>query len=189
MLTRVLAFAALALVDGPAAAQTPNARVLVVPFENVQREPRLHWLGEASAVLLADGLDARGVPAITRAERVGAYEQLHLPLNAALSRATLIKVAQLVGASEVIVGGVKVDGDALVVDARAIRVDAGRLQPAATERGALRDLFAIFDRLAGRLSASAGTTARPAESQPSLDAFENYIKGLLAESPATRAAF
>jgi tetratricopeptide (TPR) repeat protein len=189
MTKRLLAIAAICLWPAPAAAQAPVARVLVVPFDNVQREPRLHWLGEAAAVLLADGLTALGVPAITRGERVGAFEQLHLPLNAALSRATVIKVGQLVGASEVIVGGVKLDGDVLVVDARSIRVDVGRLQPTASERGALPDLFGIFERLARRLAASPGTTSRAGEPRPSLDAFENYIKGLLAENPATRAKF
>jgi tetratricopeptide (TPR) repeat protein len=195
MIRRFLAIAALCLCPASAWAQTPAAapasvaRVLVVPFENVQREPRLHWLGEAAAVLLADGLTSLGVPAITRPERAGAYEQLHLPLNAALSRATVIKVGQLVGASEVIVGGVKLDGEALVVEARAIRVDAGRLQPAATERGPLSDLFVIFERLAGRLAASPSGATRSPDPRPSLDAFENYIKGLLAESPATRATF
>src|SRR4029450_8910441 len=45
-------------------------RVLVVPFENTRHEPRLQWLGEASAVLLEDQLRARRVAAITRDERV-----------------------------------------------------------------------------------------------------------------------
>ena len=75
------------------------ARILVVPFENTQREARLTWLGEASAMLLADELNARGLGAITRDERVQAFDQLHLPVAASLSRATVIKVGQLLGAS------------------------------------------------------------------------------------------
>ena len=34
---------------------SPLARILVVPFDNTQRETRLTWLGEASAMLLATG--------------------------------------------------------------------------------------------------------------------------------------
>ena len=83
---------------------SPLARILVVPFDNTQRETRLTWLGEASAMLLADELNARGLSAITRDERVQAFDQLHLPIAAALSRATVIKVGQLLGASEVIAG-------------------------------------------------------------------------------------
>jgi tetratricopeptide (TPR) repeat protein len=189
MMKRLLTIAAICACGSSAAAQTPGPRVLVVPFENVQREPRLHWLGEAAAVLLADGLNARGVAAITRAERAGAFEQLNLPLAAPLTRATVIKVAQLVGASEVVVGGVKLDGDMLVVEARSIRVDVGRLQPTASERGALPDLFSIFNRLAETLAPAASGSPSTADPQPPLDAFENYIKGLLAENLATRASF
>ena len=48
--------AALALLAPPSAAAQAAAgsRILVVPFENIQHEPRLHWLSEASAVLLGD---------------------------------------------------------------------------------------------------------------------------------------
>ena len=47
-----------------------SARILVVPFENTQREARLTCLGEASAMMLAEELNARGLRAITRDERV-----------------------------------------------------------------------------------------------------------------------
>ena len=42
------------------------ARVLVIPFENPTKEARIYWLGEASAVLLADDLNALGTRAYTR---------------------------------------------------------------------------------------------------------------------------
>ncbi len=185
---RLLTIAALCLAAAPAAAQTAAPRVLVVPFENIQREPRLHWLGEAAALLLADELNARGVAAITRAERVGAFEQLRLPLSATLTRATVIKVGQLVGAAEAIVGVVRLEGDVFIAEARSVRIDVGRLQPTASERGPLRELFGIFERLAAKLAGSAAR-AGARDPQPPLDAFEHYVKGLVAESPATRATF
>ena len=174
----------------PAAAQSATSRVLVVPFENAQRDPRVHWLGEASAVLLADALNARGLGAITRSERVRAFEQLHLPASASLSRATVIKVGQMVGASEVILGSFRVTGDELSVSVHRVRIDVGRLQPDAVERAPLKDLFALFERVAQRLSPD-GRPANPEsrEPMPPLDAFENYIKGLVAESPAAQASF
>jgi Flp pilus assembly protein TadD len=189
---RLTTLLAAVLTAGPpalAAAQpTAPARVLVVPFENAQREARLGWLGEAAAVLLAEELNARGVPAIMRVERVRAFEQLHLPLTAALTRATVIKVGHIVGASEVIVGSFKVDGTDLIVEAHSIRIETGRLQPHVSERAPLTGLFGIFDALARRLASGTKRTA-PAVPQPSPGAFENYIKGLLAESAATRATF
>jgi tetratricopeptide (TPR) repeat protein len=172
-----------------AAAQPTGGRVLVVPFENTAHEPAVYWLSEASAVLIADDLQARGVGAITRAERVRAFERLHLPLSGSLSRATLIKVGELVGASEVIVGTYAVERGTLKLDAHRIRIDVGRLQPDVIQQGPLTDLFNIFDALARGLTADTRTSAPPPAPRPPLDAFENYIKGLIAESPAVQATF
>jgi len=174
-----------------------SARVLVVPFENARDEPRFHWLSEAAAVLLTDGLRAGGPGAIVRSQRVRAFEQLYLPVSGTLSRATIIKVGQLVGAADVVVGSYRVDGTSLSVTARSIRLDAGRLQPEVTERGELTELFNIFqrlgdrlgERLAGRLGRSSTRPGGPSAPHPPLDAFENYIKGLLAESPVSQASF
>ncbi len=167
---------------------TRSARVLVLPFENAGGEARLHWLGEASAVLVADGLKTRGVSAIGRDERVRAFEELHLPPSATLSRATVIKVAELLGARELIVGTFRVQDRELTIQAHAIRVDAGRARPSATERGQLTDLFELHDRLVRDLTPEASSTPTVAL-RPPLGAFESYVKGLLAASPAARATF
>jgi tetratricopeptide (TPR) repeat protein len=168
---------------------TRPGRILVMPFENVKRDGSIFWLGEASAVLLGDDLNASGLNAITRQERRQAFERLQLPASAVLTDATVIRIAELVGADHVIVGSLQRDGDALVVRARSLALDAGRVQADVTERGPVPDLFAIFDRIAGRLTTSfpsvpgAGTT--PVESRPPIAAFETFVKGLLAETPGT----
>ncbi len=171
----------------PAAA---TGRILVVPFETPGRDGRAYWLGKAIAILIEDDVNARGLGAITRPSRERAYDQLHLPPNAVLSRATVIKVGELVGAAQVIVGEVSVDGEALTVRARPIRIDVGRADAEITERGNLADLFALVRKVArravpGGTEPSDGASGRP----PSLQAFEQYVKGLLAEQPASRAMF
>ena len=172
----------------PAAAQTPpRARVLVMPFDT-GREPRAYWLGEASAVLLADELRARGVDAISRDERVQAFARLQVPSVAALTHGTVIRIGQLVGASSVIVGSLTLEEDAVRVRARSIRLDTGRFQAEIEERGPLAELFDLHRRAAGALAPEAGASPPPVPAPP-LAAFENYIKGLLAEAPETQAAF
>jgi tetratricopeptide (TPR) repeat protein len=190
VLAGLIAFAAGAVRPAAAlAAQAPaGARLLVVPFENTQHDPRLYWLSEASAILLTDELNARGVRVITRIERVRAFEQLHLPLSASLSRATIIKIGLIVGASDVIVGSYTVDGGRIRLDAHSIRIEVGRLEPDVNEEAPLADLFAVFDKVAGRI-ASGTATAGARERRPPLDAFENYVKGLVAENPAAQATF
>lgn len=168
-------------------APLPGPRILVVPFETPGRDGRTYWLGEAVAVLMADDVNARGLGGITRPSRERAYDQLHLPPNAVLSRATVIKVGEIVGAAQVIVGEVAVEGDVLTVKARPIRIDVGRADVEITERGKLSDLFALVQKVARRAVPGGNETGLvPA---PSLQAFEQYIKGLLAEQPATQAAF
>ncbi len=72
---RVVGVCAVAVLGAAlAAAQSPPvaaaARQLVVPFANASGEPRVYWLSEGSAVLVADDLVALGVPTIRREDRV-----------------------------------------------------------------------------------------------------------------------
>jgi len=172
------------------AAQPQAARQLVVPFENTGNEPRVYWLSEGSAVVLTDDLAALGVAAIRRDDRVRAFERLRVPVIATLSHATIIRVGQVVGASQVVVGGFELRGDDLIVRARTIRLDAGRMSPEIVERGPLADLFAIYARVARRIAPESRVTTEVMEQgHPPLPAFEQYIKGVLAEAPATKTSF
>ena len=166
-------------------AQTPE-RVLVMPFDTVRREGRLFWLTEASAVALTDDLNALGAGAITRQERLQAFERLQVPPAAALTDATVIRIGQIVGAAQVVVGSLQVDGDTLIVRARSIALDTGRVRADVTDRGPLPELFAIFERIARRLAPASGRSAEEIEGQhPPIAVFEDFIKGILAETPAT----
>lgn len=174
--------------SAPAEVRPAAAGILVLPFENASGDPTLQWLGEASAVLVASGLRSRGVPAMSREERVRAFDELHLPMAATLSRATIIKVAELLGARELVAGSFRVKDRELTVQAHVIRIDAGRVQPGVTAQGPLTELFGVHERLVQALRPETSAPADAGQSPP-LGAFENYIKGLLAESPSSRAEF
>lgn len=156
-----------------------------MPFENVTRDPKIFWLGEGAAVLLTDDLQALGVSAISRQERQEAFDRLQVPPAASLTDATVIRIGQLVGAAEVIVGSLQMDGDLLVLHARGIALDAGRVRTDATERGPLPELFATVGRIAQRVAPASVTPMAAAADQPPLPVFENFIKGVLAETPDT----
>jgi len=163
---------------------------LVVPFENVGREARYHWLSEAAAVLLTRHLDALAAPAIGRDDRRGAFEQLQLPPTASLTHATLIRVGELVGAAYLVAGSYTVKGDRLAVRGQTVRLDSGQRTLEAVEEGALTDLLPIFERLARRRAPTPGKPrTSPLPDVGPLPAFEGYIKGLVAESPAARERF
>jgi tetratricopeptide (TPR) repeat protein len=175
---------------------------LIVPFENPMRDPGLYWLTEAAAVLLTDAINDQGGKAITRADRVRAFDALHLPEATVLSRATVIKVGQLVGAGRVVVGDIKrvrpnqadtpasnpTEDDELVVHVRTVRLDTGRLEPEIMERAQLKQLFDLFQRIGAKLLGRVPSVVAPDTRAP-LPAFESYVKGLMAESSDTKVRY
>ena len=170
-------------------AQT-QGRLLVMPFENVTHERRIFWLSEASAVLLADDLNALGANAMAREARQKAFERLQVPPSATLTDATVIRIGQLVGASNVVVGTIQLEDEALVVRARSIALEAGRIEHDVTERGPVSELFSTFERLARRLAPPSTRTPQEVEgTPPPIAAFEQYVKGLLAQTPATASSY
>ena len=172
------------------AAPIPAVRVLVMPFENVTREGRLFWLTEAAAVLLTDDLNALGAGAIARMERQQAFERLQVPPAAVLTSATVIRIGQLVGATQVVVGSLQMENDALVIRARSIALDTGRVSLDVTERGPLPELFATFERIARRMAPPSDASSADVEKQhPPVAVFEAFIKGLLAETPDTAVSY
>src|SRR5205814_87541 len=88
----------------------------------------------AGAVLVTDDLNALGAAAIARGERQQAFERLQVPPAAALTDATVIRIGQLVGATQVIVGSLQLDGESLVVRARTIALESGRIKAITSTR-------------------------------------------------------
>ena len=183
-------FWVMVLGSGLAAAQPvskTNERVLVIPFENPAREPRIYWLSEASAVLLADELNALGKHAHTREERLDAFQRLQVPPVATLSHATVIRLGQVVGATRVVTGSFRLTGGMLSVRAQSIRLDTGQMEHEFAEGGPLEDLFGIFARVSRRLAGPAASGASTAH--PALAVFENYIKGLVATATPAKVGY
>jgi TolB-like protein len=164
------------LVPVAAGAQTAGNRYLVIPFDNTRGEARLYWLSEGSAVLLTDDLIALGEPAITREDRLRAFDRLNVPPVASLSHATVIRLGQLVAASHVVAGAFELEGQTLTVRARAIRLDTGRMLPEVVERGPLADMFHVYARLARQLAPGSAVSLEQMEAgHAPLPAFEPYI--------------
>jgi tetratricopeptide (TPR) repeat protein len=174
-------------------AEPPDAApggILVMPFEFETRESRYRWLSEAAAVLVTEALERDGAAVISRDERLRAFDRLQVPPLAALSRATVIRVGQLLGASAVVTGTIGVAGDVLSVKARCIRLSTGRMEGELGAEGPLTGLFDLFDRLSGglQLTGSPAGSGRDPRPRPALGAFENYVRGLVGETPAAQLA-
>jgi tetratricopeptide (TPR) repeat protein len=177
---------------GDARAQQASApdRSLVIPFENVSRDPRGYWLTEGSAVILTDDLLALRQPVLTRDDRLRAFDRLRIPNVPTLSHATMIRLGQVVGAAQVVLGSFELRDDVLTVRARTIRLDTGRISADIAEAGSLADVFGVFAHVAQRLAPESRVPTEEMEQvHPPLAAFEQYVKGLLAQAPSAKESF
>lgn len=188
---------AAALLVADAAAQSAPAvnvdRPLVLPFTVVVDgdvpggEGAGFWLGEAAALLLAEEFDARGIAVFSRAERVAAFESLQLPVTVPLTRATMIRVGELVGATELVVGEIRLSSR-LSVTARVITLESARERVQARADGTNTDIYSVIEQTASLLVPHAANT-RHNDARLPLGAFENYVKGLVATTPAVQEKF
>ncbi len=173
-----------------AQAQVPLASpILVVPFENAGGDSQRIWLREGVALLLTDALAGNGETTIGRDERLRAFDRLQIPALASLSRASVIKVGQTVGAAAVILGSVEGSDAEITLKARIIQLESGRLSPEIAAKGPATDLFGVVAQLAAGLRPGQPKPGATPWRPPSHRAFELYVKGLIAEAPAAQVRF
>jgi tetratricopeptide (TPR) repeat protein/TolB-like protein len=166
---------------------------LVFPFESAGASPHLDWLGEGLEELTIQRLSAAGQQVYSHAGRTGELDRSGLPPTAKLSRASMLRIAQNMDADYVIFGRFTSDGQSLMVEAQILRVSPTRLLPAIRETGPLDTLMDLHERLLWRLlSANDHAYARSLEEFSKaqrplrLDAFEHYVRGLLASEDDPR---
>ncbi|MCC6991857.1 MAG: hypothetical protein IT181_22835 [Acidobacteria bacterium] len=176
-----LVLTGLSVVAAPARADQDVT--LVVPFELERFDARVAWLGEGAAVGLTEALRDRGVPVISRDDRLAALERLQLPPGASLTRATIIKVAELVGAARVVTGRVAARDADLAIEARVLDIASAQLDAPISETTPVPALLGAFVRMAAAIDGRGEIAANAAAGvAPSVPAFELYVRGLVAGS-------
>ncbi|MBZ5704711.1 MAG: tetratricopeptide repeat protein [Acidobacteriia bacterium] len=192
-LTAPLVFLALSLA---AFAQdpVPNGQTLVViPFENQSKAPGLEWIGESFPELLQERLTSSSMYVLTRTDRIRAYERLGIPSDVHPSRATIYRMAEQMDVDYVLLGSYGFDGRTFSSAARILDMRQDRLWPEVREAGPLVELIDIQTALAWdvlhQLHPEWATTRQAyVASAPAvrLDAFENYVRGILAATEVER---
>src|SRR5262249_7919272 len=108
---------------------------LIVPFELTSPTARTYWLGEGVAGLLGDELEHLGLRTLGRDARAAALDQLRLPTSVTLTRATNIRVGELLGARMLVFGTVTTDESAVTLTVRRLQMESGQLEPEIVEKG------------------------------------------------------
>src|SRR6266478_4498811 len=166
---------------------------LVFPFENAGASPRLDWLGEGLEELTIQRLAGAGEHVYSRAGRLVEQERYGLPRSSKLSRATMLRIGEDLDADFVIFGRYTSNTTSLTIESRILKVSPARLLPPIRETGTLASLMDLHTRLVWRMLSSSdrnyslNLAAFTKRQRPlRLDAFEHYVRGLLASEDDAR---
>ena len=167
--------------------------LLVLPFDNRTGQPSLEWIREAAPALLSSRFTSAGFAPMSRADRLYALDHLGLPQGFQPSRASALKLAQTLDADSIVVGNYITDGSTLIAEGRIVDVPHMRMSAPVTTTGEMKDLVAIFDSLAWKLTRQldpgfnvAEETFVAAGANVRLEAFEQYIRGITESDQAER---
>jgi len=167
--------------------------LLVLPFDNRTGQPNLEWMRESAAEILSTRFASAGFQPTSRADRMYALDHLGLPQGFQPSRASAIKLAQMLDADSIVVGSYTTDGNGIVAVATLVDVPQLRMLPEVSVRGEMKDMIAVFGELAWKLTkqldpnfnGSEQTFAAAGNGIP-LTAFEQYIRGFMEPDQAER---
>lgn len=171
--------------------------LLVFPFENLSPREDLNWISESFAQVLGSRLSQPDDYVLDLDERNAAYTQLGMPPETPLTLASEFKVAQTLGVDWAIVGNFNVEGQQLVAHAQLLDLKSLHLTQPLEVSGDLTELVDLQTRLAWRLLATHDANFTVGNEEEfrrrfhdiRLDAFENYVRGLLASDDASRLHF
>ena len=177
----------------PAPTALPGRLVLVLPFSNRSNQPALDWIGESFPEVLNLRLTSAGFLPIAREDRRYALDHLGLPQDFQPSRATTLRLAQTLDADYVIVGSYVSEGSSLKATAQVLDVNSLRLSAPIEEQADPTRLLTLDNSLAWRIARQLDPsysvveqTFVAADSGLRLDAFENYVRGLVEAQPEER---
>ncbi|HUQ90249.1 MAG TPA: tetratricopeptide repeat protein [Bryobacteraceae bacterium] len=181
--------------------------LLVLPFFNRTPQNNLDWIGESIAENIRDTLSAEGALLVSREDRQEAYRRLATRPYSLLTKASVIKVAEVLDAGQVIFGQFELQPDASPAEAAAaagnetpvksrgvLRITAQILDlkrirsgPEFLALGAMEDLAALQTHLSWQTLRFLMPKTSPSEEEfrkrrvpVRVDAMEYYIRGLLA---------
>jgi tetratricopeptide (TPR) repeat protein len=170
---------------------------LILPFFNLSGSSNLDWVGESISETLREALASKGILSLDREHRQEAYRRLSVRPYTQLTKATVMRVGEVLDVDQVIFGTFELKGadfdskhrGTLRLTAQIINIRKVTRGPLYTETGALDDLARLQTHLAWQtlqfvLGKEAPSEDEFRQSQPVLriDAIESYIRGLLAQS-------
>ena len=194
MWPRLILSVLVALVALPSWAQSASANqtdwdghlIWVLPFENNSAQPGLDWIGASFPDIMNARLSSAGFLTIRREDRRYAMQHLGLPADFHPTQATAYRIAQTLDADYVVFGNYTVANGRIQASARVLDMHGPSMAATLQEEGNLDQLINIEDSLAWKVAMQIDPnvnleeqTFLAASRDLRLDAFENYIRGLV----------
>ena len=160
---------------------------MVMPFENQSTAPGLEWIGEAFPEVLSQRMASPHLQPVSRDDRTYAFDHVGIPGTVHPSRATIYRIAEQMDTDFVVLGSYDYDGGRFNSSAQLLDMRKLRLYPAVQSSGPLANLIDVQTVLAWELLEQ--MPERPAMTREQflkasapirLDAFENYMRGIMA---------
>ena len=169
------------------------SRLVVLPFENMTRQPADDWLAGAFSDALSAGLQPlENLVLVPRERVVELYAAQSRPESQSLSSDLARQISRSLRVRYYVHGSYQRVGDDLRVMARLVDAEKDAIEAQETLTDRVANVFALEDELAARFAASFGQrgrkATRPSET-PSLDAYQavsearaHYALGRLSEA-------
>ena len=172
---------------------------LVLPFFNVSGDANLEWIGESLSETVREALASEGVIALSRDDRQEGFRRLSLRTNSQLTRASILRIGEILDADQVIYGeytfnappdgGPKIKGT-IKITAQIVNLRKAARGPQYEEMGSLEDLARLQITLSWKIIRLISPNAAASEDEfrskrPVLrvEAIENHTRGLIAPTP------
>jgi tetratricopeptide (TPR) repeat protein len=192
----LVSLAALPLLAQPGSADETDwdgHLVWVLPFENNSTQPGLDWIGASFPDILNSRLSSAGFLAIRREDRRYALKHLGLPADFHPTQATAYRIAQTLDADYVVFGNYTVANGRIRASARVLDMHGPSMGATLQQEGSLDQLIDIEDELTWKVAMQIDPklnleeqTFLAASRNLRLDAFENYIRGLIEPAAEER---
>ena len=160
-----------------------------MPFQNRSAAPGLEWISEAFPEVLSQRMASPQVYVISREDRIYAFDHAGIPGAAHPSRATTYSVAEQMDADYVVFGDYDFNGSTFMARAQLLDMKKLKLLPQVESSGPLTSLIDVQTDLAWQLLSQMPSPPAVAREQfvkssapIRVEAFENYVRGILATS-------
>jgi tetratricopeptide (TPR) repeat protein/TolB-like protein len=164
-----------------------------MPFDNASGVPGIEWIAESFPELLSERIASPTIYVLTRDDRLRAYDRAGIPASVHPARATIYRMVEQMDVDYVVLGRYTFDGRTFTATAQVLDMRSRKLLPESRESGSLLDLINIETSLALDLlhSMRPGLSVSRQEIESSappvrLDAFENYVRGILDTTAADK---